>query len=213
MNLKDRRRIFHRRLFNWHKRSYRDFPWRHSDSVYDILVAEILLQKTNANNVVPVYRKLIEQYPNAEALVRAKRSTLVRITRTLGLIKRVDTLKRMAVYLTEEDEGLITLNKLLAIKGVGQYMARATLIHSKSARLPLLDPNFIRIYDRVFLVTSEKSRPREDVVLLTRIGELMPKRNTSRFVYAVLDFGALVCKSRNPLCSECPMYSVVCAGV
>jgi A/G-specific adenine glycosylase len=211
----DRKKIkkFNLRLYHWYKKNNRGYPWRSNPDLYSLLVAEILLQKTNADKVVPAYLEIINRYPTAQKLVRARRKTLERIILPLGLIGKVDILKQMAERIISWGNTNVSRQMLLGIKGVGDYIANSVLIHWKHKRLPLLDPNFIRIYKRVFGLTSNHSRPRTDKQLWENALHLIPRRNVSRYACAILDFGAVVCRARNPKCLECTMYPDVCLGV
>ncbi len=63
-------------LLDWYREYGRhDFPWRQyadSDtSGYRVWLAEILLQQTQADRVVPFYEKILSKYPTIEHLARA----------------------------------------------------------------------------------------------------------------------------------------------
>jgi A/G-specific adenine glycosylase len=95
--------------------------------------------------------------------------------------------------------------ELEALPGVGRYIARAVLAVAFGQRLPLLDPNVIRVLDRVFDVRSERSRPREDPSLWAFLEELVPPSRSGDFGLALVDLGALICTNRRPKCSGCPL--------
>ncbi|MGD8455488.1 MAG: hypothetical protein PVF83_03810 [Anaerolineales bacterium] len=211
----DRQKIsrFNIRLGIWYRKNKRDFPWRRSKQSYNLLIAEILLQKTNADKVVPAYNEIIRRYPNPNSLKKARIGTLEKIIQPLGLINKAYILRDIGKKLSKINENELTLNKLLEIKGIGNYIARSVLIHSKGLKFSLLDPNFIRIYSRVFDLQSDRSRPRNDVSLWLQAEELLPSKNISKYCYSILDFGAIVCTARKTICCECPMFSVVCSGV
>jgi A/G-specific adenine glycosylase len=203
---------FNRLLFNWHEKNARDYPWRKKKNFYSLLIAEILLQKTNADKVVPSYNEIIKKYSSPQKLSRAKRASLKRIIRPLGLLNKSDVLREMAKEIDNWTDRDVSEENLLKIRGVGSYIARSVLIHHKTERLSLLDPNFIRIYKRVFGLESERSRPRCDKKLWEKANFYMPsKKDVSRYVYAILDFGALVCRAKKPKCYECPMHDIVCS--
>lgn len=204
---------FRRRLSLWFDSNGRSFPWRSSRDVYSLLVAEVLLQKTNAGKVAPAYEQVLRAYPSAQALADADRDDLRRIIAPLGIISKADTLRSMATGLSAWRGQKPTVEKLLKLSGVGDYIARAVVIHAAGKRLPLIDPNFLRILDRVFDVRSKRPRPRTDMQLWEVAKLLTPRRKVSRHVYAMLDFGALVCKARRPLCRDCVMMGNVCSGV
>jgi len=205
-------RSFNQRLYNWFSRNGRSFPWRRNPDLYSLLIAEILLQKTNADRVVSAYEEILREYPTPKDMASAATIDIKNIIRHLGISSRSENLKGMARH-------LLTLKttpseqELLQIRGVGTYIARSVLIHTKQKKLSLLDPNFIRTYSRVFGLTSSRSRPRTDPELWLAAVRLVPRRNPSRYVYAILDFGALICRASSPKCLDCPMYQNVCSGV
>lgn len=45
-------------LLSWSKDNLRDYPWRRTSDPYEILVAEFLLQRTDADTVKPIYETL-----------------------------------------------------------------------------------------------------------------------------------------------------------
>lgn len=204
---------FNYRLIRWFKEFGRSFPWRERNDVYSLLVAEILLQKTNAAKVVDAYNEIIAIYPTPKALSSGSIDLIQKIITPLGLINKAYILVNAARILTSVDENSVTLENLLSIKGIGNYIARSVLIHSREEIYSLLDPNFLRIYERVFGLRSSLSRPRTDKKLWHAAEILLPQEHISQYSYAILDFGALVCTLKKPNCFQCPMYSDVCKGV
>ena len=56
---------FRSRLLKWYKSNGRHFPWRNkSASIYKVIVAEILLQRTRAETVEVFYRDFIRLFPS-----------------------------------------------------------------------------------------------------------------------------------------------------
>src|SRR5438552_14661665 len=54
----------------------RAFPWRRKVGSYQYFVAEMLLQRTRAESVVPVFDRLIRLAPNISSLARLPQRTL-----------------------------------------------------------------------------------------------------------------------------------------
>lgn len=73
------------KLFLWHKENYRSFPWRHAKDPYKIMVAEFMLQRTRAEQVVRVYRGFIKKYPDTDSLAEADPIEVNKVTERLGL--------------------------------------------------------------------------------------------------------------------------------
>ena len=52
-----RKKIFISRLLRWHKRHGRhNLPWRKTRDPWRILISEIMLQQTQVERVIPIYR-------------------------------------------------------------------------------------------------------------------------------------------------------------
>jgi A/G-specific adenine glycosylase len=58
-------------LLRWYKRHGRSYPWRESPTPFHVLIAEMMLQRPKADQVVPVYLKLLNKYPIAGELAEA----------------------------------------------------------------------------------------------------------------------------------------------
>ena len=44
-------------IINWGKKNLRNYPWRETNNIYEIIIAEILLHRTKANQVLEIYNK------------------------------------------------------------------------------------------------------------------------------------------------------------
>lgn len=205
-------RSFLTRLTRWHKTNRRHYPWRGQNSLYELLLAEILLQRTNAAKVESVFAEMISTYPKPADLAHANPEKLRHLIAPLGLPTRVKSLISLGKSL-ETHSGPWKRKDLMGLKGVGAYISGAVHIHHYGRRTELLDPNIIRIYGRIFGLISTHTRPRNDPAFLELSKTLLPSRNISDYIYALLDFGALVCKAINPICQTCPMFKKVCPGI
>ena len=52
--------LFTKLVLEWANGGLRDFPWRMTKNPYKILIAEIMLQRTKANQVAPVFERFIK---------------------------------------------------------------------------------------------------------------------------------------------------------
>ncbi len=200
-------RRFRRNLLRWFEKNQRTFPWRETRNPYRVIVGEFLLQKTNVEKVLPVYREFIKQYPTVDTLAGAMLDDLVEYIRPLGLLYRALRMKRMAQSVVTLHGGKFPREKkeLCHLYGVGDYMTNAVRAFAYSERVPIVDTNVIRVFDRVFGLKSERSRARTDRLLWEQIGEAVPRKHSREFNLALLDFAALVCTARKPKCARCPM--------
>lgn len=199
---------FQRDLLRWWAKYKRNFPWRETKSPYELLIAEILLRKTTANQVLTVYSKLLKEYPNPFVLCLADKSDLEALLKPLGMYKtRAELLKKFAcaylTFLKNSENNKFSRSELLKLPGIGNYAANAVLSLIYNECVPMLDTNFIRILERVFGIKSNRSRPRNDPYIWKEAKDILPCKKARDFNLAILDFSALVCKHIQPKCFEC----------
>lgn len=201
------RAYFRRRLLQWYDRHGRTFPWRETRDPYLILLAEVLLQRTQAPQVAANYERIVAAFPTPEALAAAPLTAVQDALRPLGLAKRAKTLQRMGVELVARFGGRTPTDpaELGTLPGVGRYIAAATACFAGHKPIAVVDANVVRVYTRFFGVESTRSRPREDPALWELAALLVPRRRAVDFNRALIDFSALVCKPRTPLCAVCPV--------
>ena len=202
----DQVKWFRRKIKTWAKTHLRDFPWRNTKDPYSILVAEFLLQKTDVNTALPLYRELMEKYPTVEVLAEAPLSELVAFFQPLGLHFRASRLHQSAQAIVEYYGSKVPNNEaqLLALPGVGKYTARALLANAFNRPLAVLDTNIARIFERFFGLRGGRVKSR-DPLLWNSAQEAAPKTKVAVWNLTLIDFGAAVCTARNPRCSQCPL--------
>ena len=95
-----------------------------------------------------------------------------------------------------------TRNEIEKIPAIGQYIANAVLMFCHNQPQPLLDVNMARVLER-FFGPRQMADIRYDPYLQKLARDVLPRKNFKEFNWAILDFAALVCKKRNPLCNQC----------
>lgn len=212
MDLSNRRVLFQQELLRWYRsQGRRRFAWRDGKrNAYQILIAEVMLRKTDTGKVAHVYEAFVQKYPTSKALAKAKETSLRDEIRSLGIADRARLLKLMAKQITDHYGGRVprAVEALLRLPGVGRYTANAVLCFAFRRDVPLLDTNVIRVLSRVFSVRSKVSRPRDDPDLWRFTAELVPKGNAVSFNRAILDFAAQICTHRAPRCMLCPQAPI-----
>jgi A/G-specific adenine glycosylase len=196
-----------RRVRGWFDLHGRSFPWRLTQDPYEVLAAELLLQRTRADLVSATYPKFIAAYPNANALAQADPGELVELLRPLGFLHRSRRLLEVGQALVARFGGTVPTapEDLLSLPGVGRYVANAVLLVAFNRPRALLDPNVIRLLDRCFGVRSARARAREDVGLWELLEQVVPPRNPRPVALGLIDLGATVCVPRRPRCGVCPL--------
>lgn len=198
---------FRKMMINWGRKHFRSFSWRLTDEPYRILMAEVMLHRTQALQVVPVYERFVAHYPNVSALVRTKREALHNILYPLGLHWRIDLIHAMAKDLRIHFNGRVPREKdaLLSLPGVSDYIANAVCCFAWNQRQPLIDTNTVRVIGPLFgLEIKDSSRRNRRFREL--IAVLVDPDEPRTYNYALLDLAERVCmKKRAPACCKCPV--------
>ena len=182
----------------------RDFPWRHERDGFRLAIAEILLQKTRAESVVPVYERIITTFRTPKILASADPGEIERILHPLGLSrKRAFQLVGMA-----EAVGILgsrifgDWQKLLTlVPGIGAYGARAIACFGGGQRLGIVDANVARILRRLFRIRNDDVRAPIYQRYADELGVVASDTRASNF--GLLDIGADICV-KVPKCAICP---------
>ena len=198
-------------LIVWFRQQRRSFPWRRPGlNPWQILMVEMCLHRTKAEQVAHVADKLLALGETPDSFLQ-NYDLLRPSLDTLGLRWRSDNLVAAAKFVKEKLEGLVPDNwqDLNAIPGVGDYIASAVLCFAYNRSSVLVDTNTQRISRR--LLGDDSKQP--DWELRLSLHELAgPKGADVEWNQALLDLGALACRSRSPRCGDCPVRSHCVAG-
>lgn len=201
---------FRSKIRHWFENNGREFPWRETKNPYEIIVAEILLQQTDAQKVQKIYPTFIKAFPNTSILSKAERFEVRLFIDQIGLDYRVDRIIKLANIIENEFNGNLPRNKeeLLSLPGVGPYIANALLATAFNKRVAVVDTNVVRIFKRFFAFESTRPRPRTDPAIWSFAHKLLPRQSAKckNWNYALLDFAALVCGHYLPKCKICPCF-------
>ena len=190
----------------WSSGGRREYPWRNTRDPYRILIAEILLHRTRAEQVVPIYERFLATYPNLHLLANSSADALEHAFRSVGLRWRWRLLTSMAQELESKYSAEIPEDKndLLSLPGVSEYIASAMRCFAYQEQDVLLDTNTVRIAGRLFgmRITDGSRRSRAFAEVL---GDLRGDALCRDFNFALIDFAAKICKAKKPLHDICPV--------
>ncbi len=201
---------FRKLLIAWGQTNFRSFPWRLTRDPYNVLIAEIMLHRTQASQVVPVYKKFVEYYPDIPSLAEATIEELQGALYSLGLRWRIDLIHSMATELMIRFEGKVPQEKfeLQSLPGISDYIACAVRCFVWNIAEPIIDTNVVRVISRLFgLEVRDSSRRNQRFKYL--ITSLVDPEEPRIYNYALLDLADQVCmKKRPPECIRCPVQKM-----
>lgn len=184
----------------------RPFPWRDEKaSPFGILLAEILLKQTRAENVARVWPSLVSRYNNAGELAIANPDDLFKMIAVLGFgNQRVRALIDLASSIIQTGDLPMQPKDLIKLPYVGMYTAHAVACFAFGQRVPMVDLSIVRIISR-FTGIKPPTDIRRAAIIWDIAWALLPQQCFKEHNYGLLDFAALVCRPRSPQCSKCPI--------
>jgi A/G-specific adenine glycosylase len=204
------------RLLRWAETALRDLPWRrgreaggHRDP-YRVWVAEIMLQQTRVETVIPYYERWMTRFPTVEALAGADLGKVLKCWEGLGYYARCRNLHRAARQVAQEYEGQVPDDekRLRALPGIGPYTAGAILSLAFGQDAAVLDGNVRRVLSRLCAIDDDPRDAETRRKLWQLAGSLLPRGRAGQFNEALMDLGATVCTPKGPRCRTCPLGQV-----
>jgi len=173
---------------------------------YPVLVAEVMLQQTQLQVVLPYWQRWMEALPSLSALAAAEEHDVLMLWQGLGYYARARRLHQAAQLLTSGSDGPLAWPRSLegwqALPGLGRSTAASIVSSAFDQPEAILDGNVKRVLARL---TASPRPPARELARFWQRSELLldPSRPRS-FNQAVMDLGATVCTPRNPRCGDCP---------
>lgn len=198
---------FSSRLLAWYAAQARDLPWRRSRDPYAIWVAEVMLQQTQVQAVIPYYERFLARFPTVQALAAASPDDVLKAWEGLGYYARARNLHTAARRIVTEHGGQVPADPaaLARLPGIGRYTAGAILSIAFNQDTPVLDGNVRRVLCRVFRVAEDPRQPAVERRLWELAAGLVPPGRTGDYNQALMELGATVCAPHAPRCPVCPV--------
>lgn len=176
----------------YHAHGRHDLPWRKTNSAYRILVSEIMLQQTQVDRVIPLYKDFIKKFPTAKKLAGAPLSEVVKAWQGLGYNRRAKMLHQAA-----KDSIAHGMPRTVAgfesLPGVGPYTARAVAAFAYNQDVIVIETNIRTAVIHHFFTSraADVSAPRvTDVEIATVLASVVPKGRAREWYSALMDYGA-----------------------
>lgn len=197
---------FSNKLTTWYLQNSRTLPWRETKDPYQIWLSEIILQQTRVAQGLPYYEAFLQEFPTVFDLAHAEEDKVMLLWQGLGYYSRARNLHATAKTVAFDLNGVFPSNskELLKLKGVGEYTAAAIASFAFNEVIPVVDGNVFRVLARRFGIYSDISTLTTKREFQTLAADLIPADQPALFNQAIMEFGALQCTPKTPLCTTCP---------
>ena len=194
-------------ILAWYDNSKRDLPWRvskkSSKKLYYRVLSEFMLQQTQVKTVIPYFIKFTKKYKTLESLSKISENQILKMWEGLGYYRRAKNLLCTTKLLVNKYDSKLpnTLKEIKKLPGVGDYTANALLglIHNEPTIA--IDGNVKRVFSRYFNKNESKINFEELIKINQK--KLFATNRNSDLIEALMEFGALICKPKDPKCSQC----------
>ena len=95
------------------------------------------------------------------------------------------------------------LEQLLKLKGIGEYTAAAIASFAFNRAHPVVDGNVFRVLSRIFDIETPIDSLEGKQVFSSIAQTMLPLKIPGIYNQAIMDFGATICKPKNPFCEIC----------
>ncbi len=193
-------------LLAWFEQHRRDLPWRHTRDPYAILVSEIMLQQTQVDRVLPYWQAWMERWPTVHALAETPVAEVIRAWKGLGYNRRAVNLQRAAQAVVDRGgEFPDTVDGLMDLPGIGPYTAGAVACFAFEQDVAFIDTNMRRVLHRIFIGVDVPRPTVADRAVLEIAADAIPRGQGWTWNQAIMEFGAIHCTAKKPLCMICPV--------
>ena len=201
-----------KKILAWYDNNKRTLPWRVGKSsqkkLYYRLLSEFMLQQTQVKTVIPYFKRFVHTLPTLISLSKCSEKHILKLWEGLGYYRRAKNLLATAKILVVKKNSKLpnTLEEIKKFPGVGDYTANALLglVHNQATIA--IDGNVKRVFSRI--INKKETEINFEKFILINKKKLFNSKRNSDFVEALMEFGALICRPKDPNCNICNLKNV-----
>jgi A/G-specific adenine glycosylase len=199
-------KLFSQDLLKWYDKNKRDLPWRQTKDPYHIWVSEVMLQQTTVNAVIPYFERWIKTYPTIRHLAKAPLQEVLKSWQGLGYYNRAKNLHKAVNHVVTHHKGVLPNDPILVrtLPGFGPYTTGSVLSIAFDHPLVIIDANVRRLVMRLMAI-QDYADTRQDKAIEIFLRNVLPLKRAGDFNQALMEMGALICRSKEPVCTICPL--------
>ena len=162
-----------------------------------------MLQQTQVKTVLPYFKNFLLHYSSLESLSRSTDRKILKLWEGLGYYRRARNLLATTKIIVKEYNSKLP-KKIIEIKklpGIGDYTANALLGFIHNQPTIAIDGNVKRVFSRI--INKSENKIDFNKLIETNKKSLFKTKRHSDLVEALMEFGALICKPKEPECFKC----------
>ncbi len=162
-----------------------------------------MLQQTQVKTVVPYFKNFTKKFKTLKALSKSNEKEILKLWEGLGYYRRARNLLKCSKIIEKNYKSKLpkSFNEIKKLPGVGDYTANALLGLVHNQPRIAIDGNVKRVFSRNLNINETKID--FDNFIKKNRKKLFNTKSNADFVEALMEFGALVCKPKDPNCNTC----------
>ena len=162
-----------------------------------------MLQQTQVKTVIPYFNRFTKKFKTLQSLSKCKEKQILKLWEGLGYYRRARNLLASSKLLVKKYNSKLpnTIDEVKQMPGVGEYTANALLGLVHNQPKIAIDGNVKRVFAR--LLNKKKEKINYEKLILLNKEKLFNTNRNADFVEALMEFGALICKPKDPKCGVC----------
>ena len=196
-----------KKILAWYDNSKRKLPWRvgkkSPKKLYYRLLSEFMLQQTQVKTVIPYFNNFTKKFKTLHSLSKSNENEILKMWEGLGYYRRARNLLACSKELVYKYNSKLPnkLEELKKLPGIGDYTSNALLglVHNKPTLA--LDGNVKRVFSRILNIEEKKINFNK--LICKNKENLFNTNRNADFVEALMEFGAMKCKPKDPNCLTC----------
>ena len=197
-------RAIRRRILAWYAAEQRNLPFRRSREPWPVLVAEVMLQQTQAARIAERFDAFMDRFPSPAAMAAATAADVLAAWSGLGYNRRALNLHATATQISRFGWP-VTVESLQRLPGIGPYSARAIASIALGQPVGAVDTNVRRWLVRRFAADPGDARALQDLADSLAVSGRPNREQAGTWTHATMEFGARICSARSPRCDLCPV--------
>tara|TARA_Y100001970_G_scaffold276788_1_gene380032 strand:+ start:1691 stop:2692 length:1002 start_codon:yes stop_codon:yes gene_type:complete len=198
-----------KKILAWYDNNKRHLPWRvgkrSTKKLYYRLLSEFMLQQTQVKTVIPHFQKFTKKIKTLNSLSMCSEKKILKLWEGLGYYRRAKNLLSTSKILVKRYNSKLpkTIDKVKELPGIGNYTANALLGLVYNQPVIALDGNVKRVFSRI--INKDENKINFEKFFDLNKSKLFNEKRNSDFVEALMEFGALICKPKDPECRICSL--------
>jgi A/G-specific adenine glycosylase len=194
-----------KKILTWYDNNKRALPWRisqkSSKNQYYRILSEFMLQQTKVKTVIPYFKNFVRKIPTLKYLSRSSEKKILKLWEGLGYYRRARHLHKTSKILVKKYKSRIPkkYEEIIKLPGIGEYTANILLALIYNQPRIGIDGNVKRIFLRIYNRSLDKPNKKRKI----SFPKSFSNNRNADLAEALMEFGAVICKPKSPLCSIC----------